>query len=127
VSKNQDLQYRLRKELISITDDPQEWPSLKDLESLPLFNAFLKEVLRRWPTLPGPLERCVPKGGAVLQNYFLPADTEVTLHAYSIHRDSNLFPNSESFIPERWLEETAEMRNAFIPFSYGPRNCVGMK
>lgn len=127
VSKNPQLQNRLRQELISVNEDAQEFPSLKNLESLPLFNAFLKEVLRRWPTLPGPLERSVPEGGAVLQNYFLPAETEVTIHAYSVHRDPTLFPNAEAFIPERWLDETAEMRNAFIPFSYGPRNCVGMK
>ncbi|KAK9896419.1 cytochrome P450 [Cystobasidium minutum MCA 4210] len=126
IAKNRDLQEKIRKELISINEDPNDWPSIKDLESLPLFNAFLKETLRRWPTLPGPLERSVPEGGAVLQGYFLPADAEVTMHAYSIHRDPGLFPDAEAFKPERWLNETAELRNAFIPFSYGPRNCVGM-
>lgn len=69
----------------------------------------------------------MPEGGYVLQNQFLPAGTEVTMHAYTVHRDPILFPEGERFLPERWLEETPEMRNAFIPFSAGPRNCVGMK
>lgn len=43
--------------------------------------------------------------------------------------DERNFSNPESFIPERWLpdETTGETCNraAWLPFSYGPRNCVG--
>ena len=104
-----------------------EWPSFKSLESLPLLNAFIKETLRLWPTLPGPLERSVPEGGRLLCGIYLPEGTEVTMQAYTIHRNESIFPEPLSFKPERWLEETPEMRTAFIPFSTGARNCVGMK
>lgn len=127
LSKNAKLQEAIREELRTVTEDEHSWATLKDLESLPLFNAFLKETLRLWPTLPGPLERSVPEGGAFICGKFLPAGAEVTMTAYSVHRDPVIFPDGETFKPERWLEETSAMRNAFIPFSYGPRNCVGMK
>lgn len=104
-----------------------EWPGFKSLESLPLLNAFIKEALRMWSTLPGPLERIVPADGMVISGVYLPQDTEVTMQAYTIHRNQTIFPDPLVFRPERWLQETPEMRNAFIPFSYGPRNCVGMK
>lgn len=107
--------------------EPDSPPRLKDLEALPLFNAFLKEVLRRWPTLPGPLERTVPSEGTLLCGLFLPGGTDVTATAYTMHRDANIFVQGDRFMPERWFNETAEMRNAFIPFSTGARNCVGMK
>lgn len=45
-------------------------------------------------------------------------------------RDPELFPDPNSFKPERWSrssEESAD-RNPFawLPFGYGPRMCVGM-
>jgi len=97
------------------------------LEALSYLTAFLKEVLRLWPTLPGPLERRVTSGGAVIAGKFLPEGTEVTMQSYTMHRDESIYPDAASFRPERWLNETAEMRLSFLTFSYGPRNCVGMK
>lgn len=43
--------------------------------------------------------------------------------------DERYFSNPNSFIPERWIEaergnETC-VKEAFIPFQYGKRNCVG--
>jgi len=48
------------------------------------------------------------------------------MQAYDMHRNATIFPRPLEILPERWFNETAEMKNAFIPFSYGPRNCVGM-
>jgi cytochrome P450 len=46
-----------------------------------------------------------------------------------MHRDPrNFSPKPEAFIPERWFGDPAiyeTKRDAFIPFSTGPRNCVG--
>lgn len=45
-------------------------------------------------------------------------------------RDATLFPEPEQFRPERFdVEQTNEKYNAFtyIPFSAGPRNCIGQK
>ena len=77
--------------------------------------------------VPGPLERRVPSGGATLSGVSLPENTEVTMQAYDLHRDGNVFIDPLQLKPERWLEETSAMKESFIPFSYGPRNCVGMK
>ncbi|KAH8920630.1 cytochrome P450 [Atractiella rhizophila] len=126
LARRLELQDAIRTELRSVAHTPTTFPSGKDLESLPLFNGFLKEILRLWPTLPGPLERSVPNGGAMLGGKFLPEGTEVTMQAYDIHRDRNIFPDPLALKPERWENETAEMKTGFIPFSYGPRNCVGM-
>lgn len=63
----------------------------------------------------------------MLGGSFIPAGAEVTMQAYDIHRNADVFPDPLEIKPERWLKETAEMKNCLIPFSYGPRNCVGMK
>lgn len=33
--------------------------------------------------------------------------------------------DADEFNPDRWLKVTERQKNAFIPFSYGPRACVG--
>lgn len=48
---------------------------------------------------------------------------------YMLHRNPNVFPEPEKFIPERFLEQKShDKKNAFsyVPFSGGYRNCIGM-
>ena len=125
MARNQNIQENLRTELSKLFPAQGSFPSHKDLESLEYLNLILKETLRLYPTLPGQLNRVVPAGGATICGHFLPGGVDVGMQAYSEHRNEDIFPQAESFIPDRWLHETAEMRNSFIPFSYGPRNCVG--
>ena len=35
--------------------------------------------------------------------YAVPAGTVVSTQAWSMHRDANVFPSPETFLPERWL------------------------
>ena len=38
-----------------------------------------------------------------LMGYALPPGTIVSTQAWSMHRDTELFPSPETFLPERWL------------------------
>lgn len=47
-----------------------------------------------------------------------------------MNHSEKLFKDPESFIPERFVNErSAETQNPFsyVPFSAGPRNCIGQK
>jgi cytochrome P450 len=47
-----------------------------------------------------------------------------------IHRDERYFPNPDEFIPERFASPSLKEKlpeYSFIPFSAGPRFCIGKK
>jgi cytochrome P450 family 4 len=59
--------------------------------------------------------------------YKLPAGVSVALMIYGMHHSPLVYPDPDSFKPERFLPENSVGRHpyAFIPFSAGPRNCIG--
>jgi cytochrome P450 len=58
--------------------------------------------------------------------YTLPKGLTV-LNIGMTHRNPEVFPEPDAFKPERFLPENCIGRHpyAFIPFSTGPRNCIG--
>lgn len=48
---------------------------------------------------------------------------------YALHHDPQIYPDPESFRPERFEEVERKSRDsaAFLPFGAGPRGCLGMR
>jgi cytochrome P450 len=62
-----------------------------------------------------------------LGGYFVPAGTEIYISPYLIQRHPALWEEPGRFNPDRFGGEIPEPRHpiAMIPFSAGPRNCIG--
>ena len=125
--KHPNILSKLRKEVAGVLTGEQVAPYAK-VKSLPYLRACLDESLRLSPPVPRGLERKTPPQGMDILGERIAGGITVSVSAYVAHRDLNLFPEPDSFIPERWLHEsegTKEMRAAFIPFTTGARACIG--
>ena len=62
-----------------------------------------------------------------LGEYFVPAGTDIFIAPYFLHRHPDYWPDAETFDPERFTEDAIKKqhKNAYIPFSAGPRRCIG--
>ncbi|KAI8439032.1 hypothetical protein MSG28_012906 [Choristoneura fumiferana] len=62
-------------------------------------------------------------------NYVLPAGSTVVIGTFKIHRNPKYYKNPEVFDPDNFLPENTQDRHyySYIPFSAGPRSCVGRK
>lgn len=61
------------------------------------------------------------------ENFTVPTGTMVDVYIQEIHMDPNYWPDPHKFDPDRFLPEKILERHPFcyIPFSGGPRNCIG--
>lgn len=57
----------------------------------------------------------------------IPSKSILIVIPHLLHRNKNIYPNPEEFDPNRFLPEQCNDRHsyAYIPFSAGPRNCIG--
>lgn len=60
----------------------------------------------------------------------IPAGSNAIVSVYSMNHNPKNFTDPEAFIPERFsIERSSATQHPFsyIPFSAGPRNCIGQK
>ncbi|XP_021368163.1 cytochrome P450 4F4-like isoform X1 [Mizuhopecten yessoensis] len=124
LGKYPEEQEKLFREVCDVTGDRKdiEW---EDLGKLKKMSMFLKETMRMY-TPAGSTTRSLTKP-LEIEGVTLPAGTWIMVNFYCIHYRPDIFPNPTEFRPERFLPENTENRHpyAFLPFSAGPRNCIG--
>lgn len=62
-------------------------------------------------------------------NITLDKDTSIFIPVYSIHHDPEIYPNPETYDPDRFNPDEEKRRHplAYLAFGEGPRNCVGLR
>ncbi|KAI0086944.1 cytochrome P450 [Irpex rosettiformis] len=133
---------RLREEVDKFYPSGEDSTSTEHHPQMAYLEAVINETLRMYPPVPSGSQRAPLVGGGdrIIGQYYIPEGTTTRMHIYSLHRDPRNFTDPERYWPERWLiaeglgeanpnpgskEGFVHNANAFIPFSFGPANCVG--
>lgn len=136
----------LKTELHAAIPDVTAPPDLPALETLPYFSAVINEGLRVSHGLSCRNAR-LAHSPLLYKDWVIPAYTPVAMDAPSTHLDESIFPDSSSFVPERWLSaatggaatggaqgakfggttpDERSLERFLMTFGRGARQCVGI-
>lgn len=123
LGRGPDLERRLHAEVDTVLAGAD--PTLDDVPALELTGNIVNESLRMYP--PGWLFTRVARVNTELGGLQIPSGTTVAYSPYLMHHRADLFPDPETFDPDRWThrQPTPPARAAFVPFGAGPRKCLG--
>lgn len=102
-------------------------PTLSDRAKLSYVEATILECLRIGRVAPLSVPHAVDKD-VKFRGHIIPKGSTVLPNIASVHMDPNIFPEPTEFKPERFLSEdetTIVGSDLIIPFSLGPRSCLG--
>ncbi|MGA9470912.1 MAG: cytochrome P450 [Terriglobales bacterium] len=123
LSQNPKAEEKLASEINNLAGS--KFPGLDDLPKFAYTRQVIDEVLRLYPA--GWLLTRRALKDDQLGVYFVPAGTEIYVSPYFIQRHPDLWEEHDRFNPDRFDPENSRESNplAMIPFSTGPRNCIG--
>ncbi|KAF2144960.1 uncharacterized protein K452DRAFT_356306 [Aplosporella prunicola CBS 121167] len=125
-----EAQRKAREEIDRVVG-PNRLPREEDGENLPYVRQVVQET-ERWLTV-APLGLFHATTAPVEYNEWeIPAGTGLILNTYAIHKDADVYPSPQDFLPERWegkLETAAEdslgAKSEHFAFGAGRRICPG--
>nr|ARG41826.1 cytochrome P450 CYP4G101 [Bactrocera dorsalis] len=127
---HKDVQARVYEEQKQIfADDLTRDCTFADTLEMQYLERVIKETLRLYPPVPV-IGRKVNEDVRLASGpYTIPKGTTVVLANYAVHRRPDCYENPEKFDPDNFLPEKVSKRHyySYVPFSAGPRSCVGRK
>ena len=121
ISQHPEVEQSLSNELATLTTSSE----FGDLPKFLYTRQIIDEAMRLYPA--GWLLTRKALRDDRLGEYFVPAGTEIYVSPYFIQRHPDLWEEPDRFNPDRFRPDNSRHRHrlATIPFSAGPRNCIG--
>jgi len=130
ITKNPDIKTKILEELkeAKVPTDGTV-PSWSTVNNLPYMTQVLKEALRLYPIVLFNLRQLIKD--EKYKEHTFPKGTHFFPTIFSVHRDIRHYPSQDitKFDPDHFSPEKLKSRHPFawIPFSGGLRNCIGMQ
>jgi len=126
LAQHQDMQEKCRQEADEILQDRDDdlvvWD---DLGKFKYLAQCIKEAQRLHTVVPFVAREL--KEDLTIDGIKVPAGANVEVQLYTLHHNPTVWENSMKYDPDRFLPENISKKDAyaFLPFSAGPRNCIG--
>uniref|UniRef100_A0A8R1DRN0 CYtochrome P450 family n=1 Tax=Caenorhabditis japonica TaxID=281687 RepID=A0A8R1DRN0_CAEJA len=122
------IQEKVYEEMVEVYgEDPSTDVTIEDLGKLNYLDRVLKESKRLVPPVPAFQRKLT--NDLEIDGHIVPAGGNITIAPLVLHKNQLVFPDPTKFDPDRFLPDEVSKRHSydFIPFSAGPRNCIGQK
>ncbi|CAD5125172.1 DgyrCDS13415 [Dimorphilus gyrociliatus] len=123
LAKYPEIQEKCREEVMEVLGE-SDTVSWNDLSKLTYLTKTLKESLRVSPPVPS-IQREITEERVLSNGMRLEKGVAIFLSIYCLHRDPDVWENPGKFDPERHAKKGDKDAFSFVPFSAGPRNCIG--
>ncbi|KAG9269334.1 cytochrome P450 2B4-like isoform X1 [Astyanax mexicanus] len=120
-----EVQERCHEEIVRVLGFDRS-PCMDDRAKLPYTYATVHEIQRYANIIPfGVLHQTTE--ATTLRGYHFPKGTDFTMNLTAIMADKDHWKYPDTFNPENFLDEKGQFckKDAFLPFSLGPRVCLG--
>ncbi|RIA91638.1 cytochrome P450 [Glomus cerebriforme] len=124
LAKYPEMQEKARAEVISILGNEPVIPTSDQLKEMKYINAIIKESLRMFPPASGLSFRTLEEQ-IKIGSHVIPKKTLCTVNIWQLLHDPENWENPSQYNPERFLNNKKRHPFSWIPFSSGPRNCIG--
>ncbi|KAK6851343.1 cytochrome P450 [Apiospora arundinis] len=128
--RHPDCMRRLSEELTAAIPDEAVLPPSAELERLPYLTAVVHEGLRLSKGVPHRFMRISPNVSYQYGGVVIPRGVPVGMTLMDFLEDPDVYPDPESFIPERWIPfdspSARKCRDNLVIFGGGSRMCAGM-
>lgn len=127
LAHNPEFQEKVIQEVDGIFGTSDRDCTNDDLKQMKYLEKCLKESLRMYPSVPF-FGRTVEQD-VVINGDFFPKGVRIIVMPLLLQRNPLIFDNPNQYNPENFSEDKIGSRHAYsdIPFSAGPRNCIGQK
>lgn len=124
---NPDIQAKVIDELKSVLPDRDSPVEREHLDKLQLLERCMLESLRLFPVVTLMARKCATPFD--LDGFTIKPGMSLAIGVRQLHRNPRYWgPRAHVYDPDHFLPENVRERNpfCFIPFSAGPRNCIGI-
>ncbi|KAI0510953.1 hypothetical protein KFK09_011568 [Dendrobium nobile] len=106
-----------------------KFPTYDDVKELKYLTRCIHESMRLYPHPPVLIRRALV-ADVLPGNFKINVGQDIMISVYNIHRSPQVWDGAEDFMPERFdlegpVPNETNTNFRFIPFSGGPRKCVG--
>ncbi|ESO98729.1 hypothetical protein LOTGIDRAFT_158678 [Lottia gigantea] len=126
LSRSKEIQDKLFQEIDEFLNINKDL-SFAGLQNLPYLRGIIRESQRLHPV--GFFMSRMIQEPSTIRGYHIQKGSHVAGSMYVMGRDPDMFPEPETFHPERWFGDNPDLETFInnVPFGFGRRMCIGRR